>query len=640
MAEFRSSRFLIHVVRVVVALLVAAFASPTFAQPRAVDPVSISAASSRLAVRAGDQFAIAVVISHQDGWHVHTNDPKPPASWGDFPAIPTQITVMLPPGLTQGPIQWPKAKAVKIDLAGTGKPEPYDVFEGDAVAYVPIVASPQFVGGPVNVGIKVDYQACDDKVCQFPKSQAVDVAINAAEAAAGTAEPDAKLFADFDLGVFAKMGAEAGGGNSNAAKAAKPVKFDLFGSSFSVDASGPLGVGLLLMLAAVGGFLLNLTPCVLPVIPLKVMSLSQIAGNPARCLYLGVVMSLGVVSFWLGLGVAISAIAGFNAINQLFQTSWFGLGVGVFIAVMAAGMLGLFTIALPQKVYLAEVDRGSTAGSFGFGILTAVLSTPCTAPFMGSAAAWATAQPRTTTLATFSAIGVGMALPYLVLAAFPKLVAWVPRTGPWSELVKQVMGLLMLAVAAFFVGTGLDPWLRQPVDPPIRTHWWFVALFVGLAMLWLVTRVWQLRAGMLAKLLWSVVALAFATGNFALARSLTDAGPIAWVGYTPARFAEATASGKVVVLDFTAEWCLNCKALEKGVLHRPEVANVLAEKNVVPMRVDLTGSNPDGQAKLKELNWVGIPLLAISGPGSPEPITFDTYTPTSVLDAIERARGK
>lgn len=619
---------------VLAALALVLAVTPAFAQPGGDDPVSISAASSKTIVRAGDQFAVAVVIQHEPKWHVHTNDPKPPASWGEFTAIPTIITVTLPPGLSQGPIQWPKPVTLNLDLGGTGKPEPYAVFEGTAIAYVPVVAAADFAGGAAEIAVKVDYQACDDKICKFPTSQSVNVAINTPDAI----EPDAKLFADFNLGAFARM--NEGGTSSGGAKSAKPVKFELFGTSFSVDASGPLGVALLLGLAAVGGFLLNLTPCVLPVIPLKVMSLSQIAGNPARCLYLGVVMSLGVVAFWLGLGVAISAIAGFSAINQLFQTSWFGLGVGVFIAIMAAGMLGLFTIALPQKVYLAEVNRGSTAGSFGFGILTAVLSTPCTAPFMGSAAAWATTQPRAITLATFSAIGIGMALPYLVLAAFPRLVAWVPRSGPWSELVKQVMGLLMLAVAAFFVGTGLDPWLRQPVDPPVRTHWWFVALFVGVAMLWLVTRVWQLRAGMVAKLFWSVLAITFATVNFGLARSLTDAGPIAWVGYTPARFAEATAAGKVIVLDFTAEWCLNCKALEKGVLHQPEVVKALADNSVVPMRVDLTGSNPDGQAKLKQLNWVGIPLLAISGPGAKEPVTFDTYTPTSVLDAIRQAGAK
>ena len=594
------------------------------------DPVTVSAAVSKPVVRGGDQFALAVIIDHEPKWHVHTNDPKPPAAWEDFMAIPTEIELQLPTGLKAGAIQWPKGKVLMLDLGATGKPEPYEVFDGRVVAFVPVVASADFAGEAAEIAIKVSYQACDDKICRLQTSQSVNVAVNSGETAA-----DASLFEAFDITSFARIDSAS----VNAA-ASKPVRFPVFGYEFSVDPSGAAGVTILLLLAALGGFLLNLTPCVLPVIPLKVMSLSQIAGNPARCLYLGVVMSLGVVAFWLGIGLAISFIAGFGAINQLFQTSWFGLGVGVFIAIMALGMLGLFTIALPQKVYLAEVDRGSVPGSFGFGILTAVLSTPCTAPFMGSAAAWATKQPTATTLATFSAIGAGMALPYLVLAAFPKLVAWVPRTGPWSELVKQVMGLLMLAVAAFFVGTGLDPWLREPVDPALRAHWWVVAGLVCVAMLWLVIRVWQLRAGPIGKLLWTIVALAFAGVNVVIASTLTDRGPIAWVGYTPARFAEAAAAGKVVVLDFTAEWCLNCKALESGVLHRPEVVKAISESHVVAMRVDLTGSNPDGQAKLKELNWVGIPLLSVTGPGTREPIKFDTYTPQSVIDAIASAKAK
>ncbi len=592
------------------------------------DPVSISAAVSKAQIRPGDQFAIAVIIDQEPKWHVHTNDPKPPAAWEDFMAIPTQIELQLPAGLQAGAIQWPKGKALMLDLGATGKPEPYEVFDGRAIAYVPVVATADFSGNQSQINVTVSYQACDDKICRLQTSQTAEVVINAGEPAA-----DPSLFEAFDITSFAKVGTAA-------ATASKPVRFPIFGHEFSVDPSGAAGIAVLLLLAAAGGFLLNLTPCVLPVIPLKVMSLSQIAGNPARCLYLGIVMSMGVVAFWLGIGLAISFIAGFSAINQLFQTSWFGLLVGIFIAVMALGMLGLFTIALPQKVYLAEVDRGSAPGSFGFGVLTAVLSTPCTAPFMGSAAAWATKQPTATTLATFTAIGAGMALPYLVLAAFPKLVAWVPRSGPWSELVKQVMGLLMLAVAAFFVGTGLDPWLRAPVDPALRAHWWFVAGFVSIAMLWLVIRVWKLRAGPVAKVFWTAVALAFAGANVAVASTLTDRGPIAWVGYTPARFAEAIAAGKVVVLDFTAEWCLNCKALESGVLHRPEVVQAISASHVVPMRVDLTGSNPDGQAKLKELNWVGIPLLSISGPGATEPIKFDTYTPQTVVDAITQAKGK
>ena len=123
---------------------------------------------------------------------------------------------------------------------------------------------------------------------------------------------------------------------------------------------------------------------------------------------------------------------------------------------MAIGMGGLFSIRLPNTVYKVNPKQDSWFGSFLFGVMTAVLSTPCTAPFMGAAAAWAATQSPTLTLIVFGAIGFGMAIPYLILAAFPHLVEKMPKAGAASEVIKQVMGLLMLAAAAYFIGVGLE----------------------------------------------------------------------------------------------------------------------------------------------------------------------------------------
>jgi len=376
------------------------------------------------------------------------------------------------------------------------------------------------------------------------------------------------------------------------------------------------------------------------VIPLKIMSLSHQAKNPARTLLLGVIMSAGTVAFWLGIGVAIVSLQGFKQINTLFQTPWFSLGVGAFIFVMGLGMLGLFTVQLPQAVYMVSPTQSTAGGSFVFGIMTAVLSTPCTAPFMGSAAAWATTQPRGITLAIFASIGVGMALPYLLLSARTKWLDRVPRSGPSSELVKQSIGIFMFAVAAFFAGTGLDPLTREAVDPPMRWHWWLVAACVvgAVGFTLFKGKKIKLRTGTLAVL--GVLGLLLSAGAVAFAVEQNKKGPINWVAYTPARYEESVKAGKVIVIDFTAEWCLNCKALEASVLHRPEIAELLNQPGVAALKVDLTGKNPDGQAKLKSLDWVGIPLLAISGPGVGEPLKFDTYTVDTVRGAIAKAKGK
>ncbi len=619
------------IARWVVGVLVAAMlCTPALAQPRKVE---VSAVASRTDVLPGDQVAVAVVFRHEDGWHVHTNNPVIPKSWGDFPAIATRIVVTPSPGMTAGAPQWPAPSEIRLDLGATGTPEPYLVYEGEAIAFVPLLIDANAPPGPRTVRISASYQACDDRTCLPQQTDELEVQINVvAPGSARGPENQPALFATLDRSIFARVGTPAPTLSQNAT-------FNLFGWSFTVGAGNPVQALVIVLLAALGGFVLNLTPCVLPVIPIKIMGLSAVAGNRGRLLVLGVSSSLGTIAFWLGIGIAMVTLTSFKAINQLFQFWWFPLGVGIFIFVMGLGMLGLFTVRLPQAVYAVEADKGSIGGSFVFGIMTAVLSTPCIAPFMGAAAAWAVTQPAGLTLTVFTAIGVGMATPYLVLAAFPALIEKVPRTGPASDLVKQVMGLLLLAVAVFFAGTGVDPLVRQPIDPPMRWHWWIMVALVVAAMAWMVARTMTITRSSGKRAFFSAAALAVSGAMAVVAIRVTDRGPIDWVAYTPERFAEARGAHKVVVMDFTAEWCLNCKALETGVLHRPAVASVLNGPGVVPMRVDLSGDNRAGQDMLKSLNWVGIPLLSIWGPGLSEPLNYDTYTPDTVVKAVERAKG-
>jgi thiol:disulfide interchange protein len=421
----------------------------------------------------------------------------------------------------------------------------------------------------------------------------------------------------------------------------RPVSMNVFGWSFTFNPSGPAGMALLLVIAAIGGLVLNFTPCVLPVIPIKILGLSRASDDPSRLLLLGMVMSLGVVAFWIGLGGAIAFISGFGAISSLFQTGWFAPIVGLVVATMAAGMMGLFNFRLPQFIYKLNPGEESLPGSFAFGILTAVLSTPCTAPFMAGASAWAATQAPATTLSTFGAIGVGMAVPYLLLSARPGLVKKMPKTGPASVLVKQVMGLLMFAVAAFFLGTSIAAWLQQAPDPPSRLYWWLVSGLIVVACAWTAYRTFAITASAMRRSVVGLICLGVTSVCINLASSFSSHGPIDWTYYTKQRFDQAAQRGEVIVLDFTAEWCLNCKALEHGVLHRDEIVELLNGAGVAPLRIDLTGDNQPGKEKLAELEWVGIPLLAIYGPetGYDDPIKYDSYTSGMVMEAVQRVRG-
>ena len=636
--------------------LVLAFLAPVaLAQPE--NPVTLTVKPLRATVTPGDRLPVAVVFDLQPGWHVNTNDPVVPPELGSFAPFPTSIAVTTPPAVRALDTQWPGVHHAEVRF--TGSPVLFGVFDGRAVAFVPLtIAQDAAPGSELSIDVKVEWQACDDTIClmQDGDTRTIKLQVVTLEQAAAqqpiTSDPD---FAAFDPASYSRDSAAAKP-PAGTASASKAVAFEAFGWSFTIDPSRGAGLALLLLTAALGGFLLNLTPCVMPVIPLKIMSLSHAAGNPTRSVYLGLMLSLGVVAFWIAIGLAIAFISGFGAISTLFRTPWFSLGVGLFIAAMAVGMLGMFAVRLPQAAYMVTPNNETASGSILFGVMTAVLSTPCTAPFMGTAAAWAATQDPGITLSTFGAIGAGMALPYLVLSARPNWVARFPRTGPASELVKQVMGLLMLAVAAFFLGVaavslvpGLPAWAKG-------LHWWVIAACVCAAAIWLVARTFQITRSPALRLSWTAVgaALAAAFVYIAVLLGIPDKS-IPWRLYgvpasavapgdpppiSPEEFAALRDQSGVLVIDFTADWCLNCKTLELAVLHTKPVIAALNAEDVIPIMVDLSATDAAGWALLKEYGAVGIPLLVVEGPGLTEPFRSNAYTPGQVLGAIASARAE
>ncbi len=645
------------------------FAPPQPTQPErpvymdSRDQVDVSVVAQRAQVTPGQDTAIAVIFDHQPGWHIHTHAPVVPPELGspsDY--VATDIVIDAPENgsliARTKWIQWPEAHDVEVAFGGT--PVLYGVYEGKAVAFVPVHVAADAPLGSATLSVHPVFQACDDIMCMAPTPRppapgaepskrwlqsAIDVTFDIVTpetlANISGSETEPPVFSGFDTSVYSRIA-------SGEAPAEEPVVFNAFGWEFSVDASG-LGFLMLLVIAAFGGFLLNLTPCVLPVIPIKIMALSAGSHSRQRTVALGIAMAVGVTAFWMAIGLAITLLSGFTASNQLFQYPAFSVGVGVIIAAMAVGMCGLFTLKLPDAVYMVSPKHDTLTGSFLFGIMTAVLSTPCTAPFMGAAMAWAaTVESNTVTLVTFAAIGVGMALPYLVLAMFPHLTDRMPKAGPASELIKQFLGGLMLAAAAFFIGVGLSGMLAEPPEPPSRMYFWFVAAVVVASALWLGYRAWTLSpkredgtrppAGK-----WQIIGtvlsvLLCATAVFG-ANHLTDKGPIDWVYYQPDRFETALDEGNVVVLEFTAEWCLNCKALEKTVLASPEVAETLGAAGVVPMKVDLTGNNAEGNAMLHDMGRHQIPLLVIFAPDGSEIFKGDFYTVQQVVDSVKKAKA-
>ena len=583
------------------------------------DVVKIRTAWSADRARPGDRIILAVVADIKKGFHINA-DARQIHPFEDFKPYPTRVRVTdAGDKVTAESPRYPRAIPIKVTYAAGDLMS----FEGQTVIYLPVKLADTTEPGSQQLKLVFEYQACSDTYCLFPARINFEASLAVVKSASDVSQINRELFAAF--------------AREPATPDSRQVNFDLFGLTFTIDVSSGLGMILLLLTAALGGLLLNFTPCVLPLIPIKIISLSHVARDRKQCFMLGLAMFAGILAFWLVIGILIALVSDFSATNQLFQYPVFTILVGIVIGTMATGMFGFFNVRLPNFIYMINPEQDTLKGSFGLGILAAILSTPCTAPFMGAAAAWAATRPPASTLATFAAIGIGMALPYLVLSAKPAWVEKMPKSGPASDLIKQVMGLLMLAAATYFIGVGVAALLVAPPNPTTKIYWWPVMLFCVAAGGWLAYRTFQITAKAMLRLFYGILGVLIIAVSVWGAVQLTDRGPIEWVYYTPERFEEASGQNKVIALVFTAEWCLNCKALEQGVFKDKRIAALFLNDGVVPMKVDITGNNPMGKAKLKEVGTLTIPLLVIFSPSGQQVFKSDFYTADQVYEAINKA---
>lgn len=634
-----------------------------------------------LAKASGDTFVpgqrgfIVVVLDHGEelhSWPSIEQDVLDPAI-AEF-AIRTEIAVVdAPDYVTFGPVQWPEPKPAPVPNVSADGPDTVEAltYKGRALAYVPFIVSQDApVGEGIDLKVVVDLQACDESTCYIPQHNENSVQIGIATENGGQlVDSD---FEGFDASVFDREwtgGATTSGaasvdeassedGDENASMPG--VKF--LGLVALPAPGSPSFLIVIALFGAIGGFVLNLTPCVLPVIPIKIMTLTQHAGESrSRAVMLGTWMALGVIVFWTALSIPVLTIKGLADPSVIFGIWWLTGGIGLVIMVMAAGLMGLFNISLPQSTYKVNPRADNAWGSFLFGVMTAVLGLPCFGFVVGALLPAATTAGSATVVTVFASLGVGMALPYLVLAMFPGLLKNVPKTGPASDLVKQVMGLLLMAAGAYFIGAGLLALVAEMPYLAKVLHWWAAGLFVAFAGAWLVYRTARITSKPLPRVVFGVVALLLGVSGVLVAQNQTGQARERWTqkeqarkeqlasgGYStsswnefsPELFEMARADGKVVVLDFTAEWCLNCKALKAAVLNVEPVKGRLLDEDVVAFEVDLTARSAPGWAKLRELGQTGIPTLAVFGPGQEEgPWIANVYGSGQVVSAIEDAIG-
>jgi thiol:disulfide interchange protein DsbD len=407
------------------------------------------------------------------------------------------------------------------------------------------------------------------------------------------------------------------------------------------------------LFGAIGGLILNLMPCVFPVIGLKVLGFARHGSEGSAGSRVGALAFAAgvVVSFWVLAGLLLglraageSAGWGFQLQSPLFVAAMALLFVAIALNFSGVYEIGLSLTRLGQIDHAAGRSAHPLAGSFGSGVLAVLVATPCTAPFMGSALGYTLGSSTLEALVVFTAIGVGMAAPYVLLGLFPAWLRWLPRPGRWMETFRQLLAFPMYATAAWLAWVlgqqaGIDAVLALAIG----------AVLLALA-LWLAGRFVQQGSG--ARRTW---AAALALVSFALAiwtawpqrdgntppaqagaAGATDAAA-AWQPWSRARVAEALASGRPVFVDFTAAWCVSCQANKRLVLERDAVLSAMAQRAVVRLKADWTNRDPAITAELARYGRNGVPLYLLHAPGQSEPqILPELLTPGIVLDALAR----
>jgi len=406
------------------------------------------------------------------------------------------------------------------------------------------------------------------------------------------------------------------------------------------DVSGFLVV---LAIALLGGLVLNLMPCVLPVLSLKLMGIVGLGGAERRAVrrrFLGT--AAGILATFLGLAAVLAGVklAGREVgWGMQFQEPLFLVAMIVILALFAYNLAGLYEIRLPARLaaLTARGGRGGLAGDVLAGAFATLLATPCSAPFVGTAIGFALARGPGQIVAIFAALGAGMALPYLAVAAAPGLVRRLPRPGPWMVVVRRGMGVLLAATALWLL-TILAAEAGAVAATAVGA---LLALAGGLLALERIGGRW--RAPALAGLV-AVVGLAFvAPGE--LGRAAPEAGAESapeglWQPFDAAAIPGLVAAGKIVFVDVTAEWCITCKVNKATVLEREPVASLLAADGVVAMRADWTSPDPAIAAYLESFGRFGIPFDAVYGPTQPKGLALpELLTDRAVLAAVDRAGG-
>lgn len=411
----------------------------------------------------------------------------------------------------------------------------------------------------------------------------------------------------------------------------------------TVTAEPVQSIWLILGGAFLGGLILNIMPCVLPVISLKILGfVQQSQESPERVRKLGLTYALGVWASFLALaGVLISAKNSTQMASwgMQMQSPYFNLVLLLVVVLVALNLFGVFEVTLGGSTMTKASElssRGGFMGAFFNGVLATALATPCTAPFLAGAMGVALTQGQGTIIAAMSAVAFGLASPYVILSFRPDWLKFLPKPGEWMVQFKMIMGFPMLAAGIWILS------FTGPMFGKAGVLWLGVLLvFVALAA-WVFGEFKQRAASMSLRPLVVCGVLLLSGYGLAMEWGLdwrkTRNDSIQWTAWSPEAEQEARTAGKVVLIDFTADWCITCKANKRTSIEIDSVRAVLKERGVATMTGDYTNKDPRITKVLHNHRRSGVPLVLVYSSGENKPEVLPVMlTPQIVLDALENA---
>ncbi|MFZ5493108.1 MAG: protein-disulfide reductase DsbD family protein [Pseudomonadota bacterium] len=408
-----------------------------------------------------------------------------------------------------------------------------------------------------------------------------------------------------------------------------------------------MGLALAAGFALLGGLILNLMPCVFPVLSVKVLSFVQVAhGDPGRVRRHGLAFVGGVlVSFWLlaGLLLALRAAGGGVGWGFQLQSPGFVAAMALLLTAVGLNLMGAFEVGLGLSRLAGSAPQPvGYPGSFLTGVLAVLVATPCTAPFMGAALGFALARPAAEALTIFTALGLGMALPYLALAEMPALLARLPRPGPWMATLRQGLAFPLFATAVWLVWvlgrqSGVDAvgLLLLAALGVGFAAWGFGHLQRGPRRRWLPGAVVVSGLGF-AALLGFAAAMRPAALAAAPARGAPATAAIDWQPWSAQRVQQLRDAGRPVFVDFTAAWCISCQVNKQVALDTGTVAKRFAELGITALAADWTRYDPAITQALAGFGRSGVPLYVYYPPGGEPRLLPAVLTPAAVLEAVAR----